>query len=132
MKIDYFELAALVDRMLEIAGNSVERLAEVLETLDEEVRREILVSDLLNALQVFYYFFREMPSELVQERLMLAPASELERGVPFEDVDICQLVFLVKDGEPHVLVTDSASILASFRGRNAYREAFAFLEEHPC
>lgn len=132
METDYFELASLVDRILEIADERVEKLAEILDTLDEGVRMELLTSDLLNALQAFYYFFRELPSELVQERLMLSPASETASGVVFEEIDLCQLVFLLRDGRPFVLVTDGSDTLATFSGQGAYRDAISYIEEHAC
>ncbi|MDH7594059.1 MAG: hypothetical protein QHG99_06890 [Methanomicrobiales archaeon] len=132
METDYFELASLVERMLEIANDNIEKLAEILDSLDEELRMELLTSDLLNALQAFYYFFREIPSELVQERLMLSPASEIASGVVFEEIDLCQLVFVLRDGRPSVLVSDGSNTLATFSGRGAYRDAISYIEEHAC
>ena len=52
------------------------------------VRNELLVSDLLNAWQVFYYFFRTVPDELVRERLELEPASSLVLGVAIDEIDL--------------------------------------------
>lgn len=129
---DYFELAALVDRLLEISGDRVERLAELLDTLEEPLRMELLSSDFLNAFQSFYYFFRTIPSPLVEERLMLVPASDTASGVVVEEIDLCQLVFELRDHMPFILVTDGERTIASFSGREAYREAIRYLEEHPC
>ena len=47
------------------------------DALDPALRNELLVSDLLNAYQAFYYFFRILPDDLVCERLELEPASSL-------------------------------------------------------
>ncbi len=126
---DYVELARLADRILEISGDDEERLAEVLDTLDPETRHELLVSDLLNAYQVFYYCFREVPDELTKERLMLHPASELADGVLLDEVDIYEVVFSVADRAPVVTITDGEEVLARLTGRHAYRDALCFLDE---
>ena len=82
--IDPVELAELADRILAIAGENLKVLAEVLDTLDAEARDELLSSDLLNALQSFYYHFREMPTLLGEDRLMLYPAAAALDGIVFE------------------------------------------------
>ena len=46
-----------------------------------------MVSDLLNAWQVFYYYFRTVPDELVKERMELEPASSLPRGLKIDEVE---------------------------------------------
>ena len=55
-------------------------LSGMLDALDTGTRNELLESDLLNAFQVFYYYFRINPDELVKERLELEPASSLHNG----------------------------------------------------
>ena len=52
------ELVRIADCLLEESGEDEDALVRRLETLPGAVRRELLVSDLLNAWQVFYYFFR--------------------------------------------------------------------------
>ena len=127
--IDPVELAELADRVLAIAGENLKTLAEVLDTLDAEARRELLASDLLNALQSFYYHFREIPTLLGEERLMLQPASEALRGIPFEDEKDLELVFRVEDGGPVIEVTGAGEPVIRFEGASAYRGARRYLEE---
>lgn len=126
---DYYELAELADRLFSIAEDDVEKLAEVLDTLEESLRWELLESDFLNAYQVFYYLFRETPTLLAEERLILQPASSLGRGVFFEERGLAELVFVVRDRTPLVLVTDGERVLKAFEGALAYHEAVAFAEE---
>ena len=126
---DYFELAELADRILAISDDDIETLVDVLDTLEEEMKEELLHSDFLNAFQVFYYYFRERPTELGEERLILEPATALGGGVMFEEQDLFELVIRVEDRLPQVLVTDGSTVLASFSGRSAYRDAVRFAEE---
>ncbi len=107
--IDRVELAELADRILGIAGENVKVLAEVLDTLDAEARSELLTSDLLNALQSFYYYFRELPTLLGQERLELQPAVAALDGIPFEDEKGVELVFRLGKGGPVIELTELGS-----------------------
>ena len=127
--IDYYELAQLADKILEIADDDVPVLAEIIDDIDPETRNELLFSDFLNAYQVFYYFFREEPDILVDERLSLVPASAIRKGVLAEERDLLELVFIVTDETPEILVTDGEEILQTFSGRNAYREAVRWADE---
>jgi len=127
--IDPVELAELADRVLAIAGENEKTLAEVLDTLDPEARRELLGSDLLNALQSFYYHFRELPTLLGRERLELQPAAAALDGIPFEEEKGTELVFRIEAGGPVVEVTELGELLAKFEGSSAYRGARHFLEE---
>jgi hypothetical protein len=68
---DYYELAELADRIFAIAEDDPDRLVGVLETLDGVLRDELLSSDFFNSFQVFYWYFRECPTELGEERLIL-------------------------------------------------------------
>ncbi|WP_243671064.1 hypothetical protein [Methanoculleus chikugoensis] len=105
---DYMELAELADSLFEASEDDDELLAKMLDTLDEETRGALLSSDLLNAYQVFYYYFRETPDELTMERLQLHAASDLARGgLVIDEVDLYEVIFLMEDGgEPAVLLTD--------------------------
>ena len=47
----------------------------------------------------------------------------------FEEQDLFELVIRVEDRLPQVLVTDGSTVLASFSGRSAYRDAVRFAEE---
>ena len=89
---DYVELAELADRLFEISDDDVARLAELLDTLDEQVRRELLTSDLLNAFQVFFWYFREHPTEIGEERLILQPAGVTPRGILFEEWELLEFI----------------------------------------
>ena len=127
--IDSIELAELADRVLAIAGENVKTLAEVLDTLDAEARSELLASDLLNALQSFYYHFREMPTLLGEERLTLQPAEAALEGILFEEVNDVELIFRVEEEGPVIEVRELGELLATFEGTSAYRGARRYLEE---
>ena len=127
--IDPVELAELADRILAIAGENVKVLADVLDTLDAEARNELLASDLLNALQSFYYSFRELPTLLGQERLTLQPAAAAVDGIPFEDEKGLGLVFHLGKEGPVIEVSEGGRVLVKFEGSSAYRGARRYLEE---
>ena len=125
---DYFELAELADGILAISDDDVAKLASVLDDLDEGAKNELLVSDFLNAYQVFWYFFRYEPDVLAAERLMLSSASSLTKGVLIEERDIYEILFCVVDALPVMLVTDGETVLETFRGKGAYREAAEWVD----
>jgi hypothetical protein len=127
--IDSVELAELADRILAIAGENLKVLAEVLDTLDAEARDELLSSDLLNALQSFYYHFREMPTLLAQERLNLQPAVAALDGIIFEEEKDLDLVFRVGGEGPVIEITEAGEPVVEFEGSSAYRGARRYLEE---
>ena len=129
---DYFELAKLADRILAICDDDVGELAAILDDVDEDVRNELLVSDFLNAYQVFWYFYRYEPEILAGERLMLSSASSLATtaGVLFEERDLYFIRFLIVDAQPEMLVSDGEEVLAVFRGKNAYRDAAAWADSN--
>ena len=129
--VTYAELADLADGLFEASGDDDELLAERLDTLDGETRAALLSSDFLNAYQVFYYFFRETPDELAMERLQLHAASDLARGIVIDGIDIYDLVFSVKGGNPVLVLTDGENTLARFEGERAYGEILEYLDEHP-
>jgi hypothetical protein len=126
--IDPVELAELADRILAIAGENQKTLAEVLDTLDPEAREELLASDLLNALQAFSYYFREMPTLLGQERLDLQPAAAALEGIIFEEEKDLELVFRVEKGGPVIELTEFGEPFMKFEGSSAYRGARRYLE----
>ena len=127
--IDRVELAELADRILAIAGENEKTLAEVLDSLDPEAREELLRSDLLNALQSFYYHFRELPTLLGQERLDLQPAIAALDGIPFEEEKGTGLVFRLEQAGPVIEITELGELLVRFEGPSAYRGARRYLEE---
>jgi hypothetical protein len=59
--LPYEELAALADHLFEACEDDVNCLTRRIAALDPASRNELLVSDLLNAYQVFFYFFRTQP-----------------------------------------------------------------------
>ena len=127
MMTDYEQLAAVADRILDEAEEDDARLAGILDGIDDDIRRELLTSDLLNALQVYYYYFREYPGDLPAERLMLAPASETLRGVLLDEVDIFELVFGVDAEGSVIVVTDGEKEYGRFRGKGARKKAEDFV-----
>ncbi|MDD2472915.1 MULTISPECIES: hypothetical protein [unclassified Methanoculleus] len=127
--VNYAELADLADRLFEASNDDDELLAERLDTLDGETRGALLSSDFLNAYQVFYYYFRETPDDLILERLQLHAASDLARGIVIEEFDIYEVVFGVEDGRPFLILTDGETTLARFEGERAYAELVRYLDE---
>lgn len=126
--IPYPDLVALADRLLEESDEDDTRLARGLDAIEPGAWSELLVSDLLNAYQVFYYFFRTVPDMLVQERMELEPASSLVRGVKIDEIDLLEMIFIVKDGQPKIVISDGEKALMTFPGRNAYSEGLKYLE----
>ena len=117
------ELVRIADCLLEESGEDEDALMRRLETLPGAVRNELLVSDLLNAWQVFYYFFRTVPDELVRERFELEPASSLVDGVEIDEINLLTRVFRVKDGLPEIIVTDGKDPLKTFSGAGAMADS---------
>jgi hypothetical protein len=126
--IPYHEIVAIADRLLDECGEDEELLAEKLDSLEPEVREELLVSDLFNAYQIFYYFFRETPDMIRVERLTLSPASALEGGVIVDEIELLELIFGVIAHKPIMVVSDGEKALATFLGTDAYRDALTYIE----
>jgi hypothetical protein len=129
--VPYQELAALADHLFEACEDDVSCLARRISGLEPASRSELLVSDLLNAYQVFYYFFRTQPDELTQERLELEPASSLLRGVKIDEIELFELIFSVVNLEPVITVSDGERPLATYQGKTAYAEGLKFIENPP-
>ncbi len=126
--VPYPDLVALADRLLEESDEDVVELAGKIGALDASVRNELMVSDLLNAWQVFYYYFRTVPDELVKERMELEPASGLLRGIKIDEVEFLELFFVMKDHKPLIVVSDGEKTVATFSGNTAYANGMAYLE----
>ncbi len=124
----FAELVQIADCLLEESGEDEDTLVRRLETLPQPVLRELLVSDLLNAWQVFYYFFRTVPDELVRERLELEPASSLVEGVKIDEIDVFERVFRVKNTQPEILVTDGKAVIKTFSGPSAVADSLSSIE----
>jgi hypothetical protein len=125
----YRELANLADSLFKASGDDEEHLATGLDTISPDIRDELFMSDLLNAYQVFYYFFREFPGALEKERMILTPASLLVHGVVILEVDYLRVIFRMDAGEPLIIVRDDERVLANYRGKTAYRNAVQFIDE---
>jgi len=126
--VPFPELVALADKLLEECDEDVALLATRIGALDADVRNELMVSDLLNAWQVFYYYFRTVPDELVKERMELEPASSLPRGLKIDEVEFLELFFVMKDHKPLIVISDGEKPVATFSGRNAFSDGRAYLE----
>jgi hypothetical protein len=126
--VPFPELVATADRILEESDEDVAQLATRIGSLDADVRNELMVSDLLNAYQVFYYYFRTVPDELVKERMELEPASSLPRGLKIDEVEFLALFFIMKDYKPLIVVSDGEKPVATFSGGNAYSDGMQYLE----
>jgi hypothetical protein len=126
--IAYSDLVALVDKLLEESNEDDIRLARELELIEPGARNELLVSDLLNAYQVFYYFFRIVPDALVKERMELEPASALVKGMKIDEIELLEMIFVIKGGKPSIVISDGVKSVITFSGRNAYSEGLKYLE----
>jgi hypothetical protein len=126
--VPFPELVAVADRLLEESDEDVELLAKKIGSLGTDVRNELMVSDLLNAYQVFYYYFRTVPDELVKERMELEPASSLSRGLKIDEVEFLELFFVMKDHKPLIIVSDGEKPVATFSGNTAYANGMKYLE----
>jgi hypothetical protein len=126
--VPYAEMVTLIDKLLEESDEDVARLAAKIGSLDADVRNELMVSDLLNAFQVFFYYFRTVPDELVKERMELEPASSLPRGLKIDEVEFLELFFVMKDHKPLIIVSDGEKPVATFSGSTAYANGMKYLE----
>ncbi|MFZ0005667.1 MAG: hypothetical protein WCC86_04010 [Methanoregula sp.] len=124
----FTELVRIADCLLEESGDDEDALVRRLETMPLPVLHELIVSDLLNAWQVFYYFFRTTPEELIRERLELEPASSLVDGIEIDEIDLLIRVFRVRNSIPEILVTDGKETLKTFSGVNAFDDSFSYIE----
>ena len=126
--VPYSRLVAIADKLLEDADDDVALLARSMDALEQPVRDELLVSDLLNAYQVFYYFFRIEPDILVQERLDLEPASSLINGLLIEKTDLLEMFFGIRNAMAVIVISDGDKVVATFSGKSAYEQGRIFLK----
>lgn len=124
----YRELVDLVDAILEECEDEVPCIVKKLGMLEPEVRSELFISDLLNAYQVFFYFFRIEPDLLVRELLELEPASSLRGGLKIDEVDLLEMVFLLRESKPIIVIWDGEKAVATFSGGRAYADGKEYLE----
>ena len=128
-KMSYRELSRTVDLLLDRVDEDTDALVKELDNFSPEIRDELFRSDLLNAFQVFYFYFREDPGDLERERLELEPASSLIVGVKIDEIELLGLVFRLDNDGGVISVTDDEQILANFHGKGAYRKAKEFIDE---
>jgi hypothetical protein len=125
--LPYDELVSAADQILDECDGDVALLSEKLDQLPNQMRDELLVSDLLNAYQVFYYFFRETPAELQTERLILSPGSALLDGLLIDEIELLELIFAIIDHQPVIVVSDGEYALGTFLGPDAYRDGLTYI-----
>jgi hypothetical protein len=129
--VSYAELVSIGDHLFEKCEEDVACLASRIDALDSGVRNELLVSDILNSFQVFYYYFRIVPDELIGERLELEPASSLIQGVKIDEIELLELLFLVKNHEPLIIVSDGEKAITAFKGKTAFADGLKYIENPP-
>jgi hypothetical protein len=127
----YQDLVAIAEHLFDACEDDVRCISRMIETLDPASRNELLVSDLLNAFQAFFYFFRTIPDELTQERLELEPASSLIRGIKLDEVDLLELIFSVRDKKPVIVISDGEHPLVTYEGKSAYADGMKYIENPP-
>ena len=122
------ELVTVVDAILDECDDDVPCIVKRLGELDPEIRSELIVSDLLNAYQVFFYFFRIVPDILILEQLELEPASSLRTGLKIDEVDLLEMHFLMRNSKPVIVIHDGEKAVATFSGGSAFRDGKEYLE----
>ncbi|WP_292345718.1 MULTISPECIES: hypothetical protein [unclassified Methanoregula] len=127
-RVPFTELVAAADRLLDDCEDDYECLATRLGLLVSEVRDELLVSDLLNAWQVFYFFFRTAGDNLLREQLELEPASSLTGGIKIRENDFLAMIVAVHDAKPVIAISDGEKVVATFSGSAAYIQGIEFME----
>lgn len=125
----YRDLAKIADRLFMQSNDDEEQLAAALDSVEPEVRQELLASDLLNAYQVFFYYFREFPGELAKERLLLLPASSLSHKVVLAEIDYVEVEFQVEQGDPVITLVDEGQVIAKYHGKGAFHSAVQFIDD---
>ena len=127
--VPFSELSQIADYILEKADDDPDILAREIDKLSLEIRNELITSDLLNAYQVFFYFFREDPGDLECDRLTLQPASALLTGVMMSETELFEAIFSIEAGEPVFSISEGDKVIAHCRGPESYRKALRFLDE---
>ncbi|MBN1167489.1 MAG: hypothetical protein JXA44_10230 [Methanospirillaceae archaeon] len=124
----YKTLGIIADGLFARCEDDVSCIAAELDSFSEDIRDELLTSDLLNAYQVFYYYFRTYPDLMAEEILSLQPAGNVARGIRIGEIELLELVFSVREKKPCIQITDGATVLMSFTGRDAYSQAYRYIE----
>jgi len=126
--VPFYVLADIVDRILEDCDEDVACTKMRLSALDPTTRKRLITSDLLNAWQVFYYFFEEQPFDDAYEILAFSAASALTEGIVIGEYRECTLTFLLANEQPVIIVSDDLEERGRFSGQSAYREAIRFID----
>ena len=125
----YNEISSLVDDILSECNEDVACIRRRLSGVDEEVRESLLTSDLLNAWQVFYFYFEEDPGEDMLEYLLFSPASSLYKGVSIGTYKKCTIRFMVIDSTPMIQLSDDICELERFSGPDAFKNAIIYIDD---
>ncbi|MFH0967970.1 MAG: hypothetical protein V1862_09845 [Methanobacteriota archaeon] len=125
----YDTLSTIADTIFRRCDDDPSCIASEIHKLDPEIQRSLLSSDLMNAWQVFWYYFEDYPGDDAVEFLTFHSAGELTKGVPMGDIDIFTLTFQVIDGDPEIRLSDDVQEVARFRGVAAWAETRVYLEE---
>jgi hypothetical protein len=128
----YQELGEIAEQLFTACDDDPICVAKKLDTVTQNIREELLRSDLLNAFQVFYYYFHESPDIVAEEILLFHSAAHLKQGIflikgngPYE------MIFFVKQGKPMIVITDEDDlVLKTCTGKGAYQEAVSFIREN--
>jgi hypothetical protein len=128
---DYLELAKLADQILSVAEEDPEKLLGILDDLNPDIRKELINSDFLNAYQIFYYFFRTEPKEIIEDRLLLEPATSAfsEKGILIYEYDILEIFFKISGCTPEIYISDGDTIYKRLTGKDAYKEMLDYLDK---
>jgi hypothetical protein len=128
--VSYQELGDVAEALFQESEDDPVALSRLLDRLDPGVRNELLVSDFLNAYQVFFFYFREEPGDLERERMTLEPASALLHGIRIRDIDLFEIVFRIEETQPVMSVSDGERVLVNYHGPDAYRRAVRYIDEN--
>lgn len=126
--VPFSVLSGIVYQILEDCDEDVVCTRMRLSGLEPSVREAILTSDLLNAWQVFFFFFKEYPSDEAREILAFTPASVLPQGVTIGEYRQYVLTFVVDLAKPVIIISDDLQEMKRFSGPGAYAEAIWFIE----
>jgi hypothetical protein len=128
----YQELGEIVEQLFTACDDDPICVAKKLDTVTQNVREELLRSDLLNAFQVFYYFFHKSPDILAEEILLFHPASHLVHGISLiKNNGPYEMIFFVKQGVPEiVLLNEDNIVIETFSGADAYKKAISYIREN--
>ena len=124
----YNTLSDIADAIFRRCSDDPSCIAAEIHKLEPDIRRSLLSSDLLNAWQVFWYYFEDYPGDDAVEFLTFHSAGDLTKGVPMGDIDLFTLIFQINDGEPEIGLSDDLQEIARFRGAAAWAETKEYID----